>query len=83
MNSLPVELLDLGDAAHTARLAGHSEAAIARAAGLPEIVPRRQGMTVDEVVELRAHRNRLTHPDDIAYDREHVHEIARLLGIHA
>jgi hypothetical protein len=36
--SLPEALLDLADAAHTARRAGHSEQEIARAAGFPDLL---------------------------------------------
>lgn len=78
--SLPERLLDLAETAHAARIAGHSEAEIARAAGCPEVV-RRQGMTVDEVVQHYVIAWRLTHPDDIAYQRQLVEEVAGLLGI--
>ena len=77
----PVELLDLAALAHAARIAGHSEAAIAKAAGLPEYVPRRQGMTVDEVVAAEVAENHLSHPEDIAIAREVVEKHARQLGI--
>jgi hypothetical protein len=37
MAAYPEHLLDLADAAHAARVAGYSEAQIARAAGFPEL----------------------------------------------
>ena len=78
--SLPERLLDLAEAAHAARIAGHSEVEIARAAGCPEVV-RRQGMSVEQVIARNVAENHLTHPEDIAYAREFVEDIARQLGI--
>jgi hypothetical protein len=37
-------------------------------------------VTVDEIVAYYIAKDRLTHPDDIAYMREHVEEIAALLA---
>jgi len=81
MRSLPEALLDLAEAAHAARRAGHSETEIVRAAGLPPVVPVAHGMSVDEVVALTVRENVLSHPDDIAYAREDIERIARLLGV--
>lgn len=81
MHSLPEALLDLAEAAHAARRAGHSETEIVRAAGLPPVVHVAHGMSVDDIVAAEVAESHLTHPDDIAYAREAVERYARLLGV--
>lgn len=78
---LSQELCDLADLAQTCRRLGHSERAIACAAGLPPVVHTSHGMSVDEIVALTVHENSLTHPEDIAVAREEIERVARLLGV--
>lgn len=70
-------LLDLSDLAHDARVSGHTEVEIARAAGIE--VPAR--VDVDAVVQRMAADGGVTHPDDVENIREVVDDVLALAGV--
>ena len=67
--SIPELLLDLADQAHRCVVAGHSQAEIARAAGVPYDPPKRRARP-DEIIARILHRDPATmHPDDLEWWR--------------
>ena len=70
-------LLDLSDAAHDARVAGHTEVEIARAAMVELPAP----VDVERVVAVLVERSGVTHPEDVDCIREYVVEILDLAGV--
>ena len=73
------ELSALMDAAHDARVAGHTETEIARAAMIELPAP----VDVERVVAVLVERSGVTHPEDVDCIREYVVEILDLAGVRA
>ena len=77
MRAYPEHLLDLADAAHAARVAGYSEAQIARAAGFPPPEPHlTREATPDEIIARILHQDPKTlHPSDLEWWRVTVNQV--------
>ena len=73
--STPERLLDVAETAHQARRAGHTEAEVANAAGVPYHAPKRRPRP-DEIIARILHRDPASmHPDDLDWWRAVVSQV--------